>query len=136
MGGWKVFWLANWNRPGARERFLEETLCGGAEDMGEESTSAGDVIHLKNCIVCEQPHGHRGETCSRRECLMVMAEFESFCTVRFITTNARWAGGNGCETAEELMAKAVRELPESSDLLGTLLIEIIEELENGAELQR
>jgi hypothetical protein len=63
---------------------------------------------------------------------MVMAEFESFCTVRFITTNARWAGGNGCETAEELMAKAVRELPESSDLLGTLLIEIIEEMEEAS----
>ena len=55
-----------------------------------------------------------------------------FCTLRFITTNVRWAGDNGCETAEELMAKAVRELQESLDLLGTLLIEIIEEMEKAS----
>jgi hypothetical protein len=57
---------------------------------------------------------------------MMRAEFEGFSTLQFITTNARWAGGTGLESLEELMAKAVRELPQSEKPLARLLIGIYE----------
>jgi hypothetical protein len=64
---------------------------------------------------------------------MIRAEFEDFTALRFILVNARWCGGNGCETGEEWMELAVRKLPESEELLAKLLIDIIEYLESGEE---
>ena len=63
---------------------------------------------------------------------MMRAEFEGFCTLQFITTNARWAGGNGCESLEEWLEKAVRELPQGSDLLAQVLIAIVETVEEAS----
>jgi hypothetical protein len=57
---------------------------------------------------------------------MMRAEFEGFCTLGFILNNARWAGGKGLESLNELMELAIRELPRSEERLGTLLIEIYE----------
>jgi hypothetical protein len=51
--------------------------------------------------------------------------------LQFITTNARWAGGNGCESLEEWLEKAVRELPQGSDLLAQVLIAIVETVEEA-----
>jgi hypothetical protein len=62
---------------------------------------------------------------------MMWAEFESFSTLQFILVTARWAGGNGCETGKEWMEKAVRELPQSEELLARVLVDILEYLEGA-----
>jgi hypothetical protein len=88
-----------------------------------------NMLSHGRCVVCEDALYRRGATCTRHACRMMWAEFHAFAVLQFITTNARWAGGNGCETLQEWMERAVRELPQSEDLLGALLIEIIEDLE-------
>jgi hypothetical protein len=59
---------------------------------------------------------------------MVVADIDAIMTLQFLLTNVRWAGGGGLETLEEQMAKAVEQLPVSSDSLAELLIELLEEV--------
>jgi hypothetical protein len=88
------------------------------------------IFQKGRCQACGGvlPQPRRWKEFCSSECRMMRAEFEGFCALEFITTNARWAGSNGCETVEEMMELAVRRLPESEELLATLLIEILEDL--------
>jgi hypothetical protein len=94
----------------------------------------------KRCKACRTPFYRGGRYCSRA-CRMIWAEFWVFAILTSITLNARWAGGNGCETMEDWMELAVKRLPESEELLGDVLVDIIEYLqdmevtESGKEVQ-
>jgi len=66
-----------------------------------------------------------------------MAAFEEFSTLQFILVNARWAGAPTQEQAlreylRDRMWDAVRRLSSSADVLGEVLIEIIEIQEEEA----
>jgi hypothetical protein len=66
---------------------------------------------------------------------MLMADFEEFTTLQFILGNARWAGApSEAEATREYfrarMWDGVRRLGHSADLLGEVLVEIIEEMED------
>jgi hypothetical protein len=69
----------------------------------------------------------RARCCQRPECRALVAEIDTIIMLQFILTNMRWAGGEGLETPEELVALAIKQLPIDEGPLAELLIEIIEE---------
>jgi hypothetical protein len=70
---------------------------------------------------------------------MKLMEFEDFSALHLILKNAHWAGGPSQEERQEAyfrerMWDAVRRLWRSAELLGEVLIEILEEMEQEAAL--
>jgi hypothetical protein len=101
--------------------------------VNNNGSTRENVLYLKRCPICGEMHIRSGETCSR-ECLMILAEFEDFTTLRSVFQNSRWAGAPSQEEvrreyyAQRLRAATGR-LPRSEDLLVEVLAEIIEDLE-------
>jgi hypothetical protein len=91
-----------------------------------------NVVWLKRCV-CGRMHARPGRYCSR-ECRMVLAEFWEFCTLRTMLRLSRWTGGKSqkqlqAEYYAQQLRDAVERLSESEDLLGAVLVEILEELD-------
>ena len=104
-------------------------------DAPMNSEEPENLLCLKRCLVCGQMHVRSGQTCSR-DCLMILATFNDFITLRGILENAHWAGARSQAELErkylqERMWAAIRRLPHSEDLLIETLCEIIEDLEGA-----
>jgi hypothetical protein len=104
--------------------------------MRENEAAPGEnVSFLKRYWTCDEPHVRSGVTCSR-DCLLILAEFEDFTTLRSILLNAQWAGApSQKEMRQEYfrgrMRSCVRRLVHSEEALSAVLIEIVEELEGS-----
>jgi hypothetical protein len=84
------------------------------------------------CQVCGEPllklvgtQTRYSHYCSRA-CLAMMAGFEESVTLKFLLINLRCFGGEGFQTLEEQMQKAVEQLPVDERMLADLLITILE----------
>ena len=94
-------------------------------------------VLFERCAVCGGPLPGSGTRYCSRACRMVMADFEEFTTLQFILANARWAGAPTQAQAQreylrDRMWSAVRRLSSSADVLGEVLVEILEIQEEEA----
>jgi hypothetical protein len=103
--------------------------------MNSDGSVPASIQYLRRCDVCGAPFFGRSEAivcCSKRNCRIMMAEFESFQTLRQMLSINRWTGGKSQkqlqkEYFKERLWDGVRRLPHSDDLLGEVLIEIVED---------
>jgi hypothetical protein len=96
-----------------------------------------NVLYRRRCIVCDEAFTASKRTarcCPRKRCRAQVMDIDALLQVMGIVHNARWAGA---PSQEELrreyyqwqMRDAVKQLEHSVDLLSTLLVEILEDLE-------
>jgi hypothetical protein len=102
--------------------------------------STGDgILFEKRCRVCGEPlAGLSGGYCSR-SCRIKVAEFWSFVVLGSILDSSRWAGAPSqaemlAQYLRQRMVAAMKRLSESEELLGEVLIEIAEIVQEEREM--
>jgi hypothetical protein len=104
---------------------------------GEENSNPANVLFLRRCWVCDEAFmaaKRSARCCPRKVCRAIAMDMDALLHVMGIVHNARWAGGPSQEELREdyyrwQMRDAVEELDRSADLLGVVLVEILEDLE-------
>jgi hypothetical protein len=111
---------------------------GGLESVVRENESTREKVeYLRTCEVCERQFLSSRRTtrsCGRKECRLLIAEFEDFLTLRFILENSRWAGAASQQELQkeyfrQQLSAGIRRLPQSEDALFLALAEIYAETE-------
>jgi len=92
-----------------------------------------NVTFLKRCCACGRMHVRPGRYCSF-ECLVLLAEFTEFYSLRSLLRLSRWTGGRSQEQLRleyyrQQLRDAIVRLPESTDLLAEVLVEILADVE-------
>jgi hypothetical protein len=108
--------------------------------MNSDESAPTGIEYLRCCEVCERQFisaKRSARCCSRKDCRALVMDFDCFLQLQAILKTSHWAGGLNQEESlqkylEERMWEAVRRLPHSEDLLGEVLVEILEELLEAA----
>ena len=105
--------------------------------MTHQQSSFGEK--RSNCCACGKPlSSPRGTRYCSRQCRMFWVSWVEFYKLRFILLNSRWAGGAESGRGSpgylrQRMWDAVRRLSSSADLLGEVIVEIVEIIAEEAE---
>jgi hypothetical protein len=93
------------------------------------------ILGSKRCEVCDETfiaEGRSALCCTRKSCRALAAEFTCFYVFESILGASRWAGAPSQEQMQkdyfrDRMWDGMRRLPHSEDVLGEVLIEIVED---------
>ena len=123
--------------PGSLEsgRAGNPAAFGSENVMNSNGSAPANIEYLRSCEVCDTPFltaKRNARCCTRKDCRAIAAEFDSFYTLECILGAAPWAGAPSQkemqkEYFKERMWDGLRRLPHSDDLLGEVLIEIVED---------
>jgi hypothetical protein len=106
--------------------------------MNNDGSVLENVSYLRHCEVCEEEFVSpkpSARCCGRKECRLIIAEYEDFIRLRFILKIARWAGAPSQQEMQkkyyrQQLREAIEQLPQSADPLYAILCKIIEDLDS------